>query len=145
MRRITRIVLHHSLTRDGQTVSWDAIRRYHVERRGWHDIGYQLGLELIGESYEVLWGRSWRQLGAHAIGANGDSLGFCWVGDYTEMPPPDGMIERGVSVLADLCATFGLRPETAIVGHRDVSPNRACPGAAFPLERIRAMVSGRPL
>ncbi len=145
MRQVDFLVNHHSLTKDGETVSWAAIRRHHVETRRWRDIGYHLGIELVGERYEVLWGRPWRRIGAHARGANRNSLGICWVGDFTRREPSDAMLEAGVSVLADLCSFLQLRPQDAIVGHKDVSKNRTCPGAAFPLERIRAMVATRPL
>lgn len=154
MRRIIRLIQHHSLTSDSKTVSWDAIRRWHTGqnpqspygfiRPALPDIGYHLGLERIGSHIEILWGRSWRQPGAHAIGANGDSLGICWVGNFTDAPPSDVMMEAGAMLNADLCAVFELRPEVAILGHHDVDERRLCPGAAFPLERLRDMVAGRP-
>lgn len=34
------IIIHHSLTKDSETVSWNAIRRFHVNENGWRAIGY---------------------------------------------------------------------------------------------------------
>ncbi len=34
------IIIHCSGTEDSETVSWSAIRRYHIYDNGWANIGY---------------------------------------------------------------------------------------------------------
>lgn len=139
MRSINRIVIHHSLTADSGTVSWDAIRKYHVDVNGWSDIGYHYGVELVGSRYEVFVGRPLRKQGSHAVGANRDSVGICLVGNFTLAAPPQPMMQLAAELCADICSVFGF-PAGKIFGHRDVSDNRACPGGAFPLEYLRSLV-----
>ena len=134
------IILHHSLTKDGQTVSWGAIRRYHVETNGWADIGYQLGLELIGDHYEILIGRMLDQVGAHTIGHNLDSIGICFVGNFDLAPPPPDQWALGVRLCHSLCHIFNISPDH-IYGHRDFAP-KSCPGTMFDLGRFRSEVGG---
>ena len=35
------IIIHHSATRDTDTISFDAIAEYHVGENGWDETGYQ--------------------------------------------------------------------------------------------------------
>ena len=43
------IIFHHSLTKDGTVVDWEAMRRYHEQVNGWSDIGYHYGIERVGK------------------------------------------------------------------------------------------------
>jgi hypothetical protein len=45
--KVQKLIIHHSLSKDGQTVDWNAIRRYHIQEKGWDDIGYHGGLSVL--------------------------------------------------------------------------------------------------
>lgn len=137
----THIMIHHSLTRDGQTVSWGAIRRYHVEHNGWDAIGYHYGVELVGDQYEVLLGRS--ELDAAAAcpqqQMNSRALHICCVGNFDEAPPTTPMLETLVQlVILPAMAEYGI-PVERIIGHHDIRPSKTCPGTQFDLEVVRKM------
>ena len=132
----SRIILHCSATEDGRVVDWQTIRRYHVQHRGWHDIGYHFGIERIGDDYEVLVGRMPTRQGAHTSGANHDSIGICFVGGFDETPPPAEQWRRGVELVAWLCAAYKINPGR-IYGHREFVAGKTCPGLAFDTERFR--------
>lgn len=130
------IILHHSLTKDGATVSWQAIRRYHMDPNGpykMRDIGYHFGIELINNQYEILVGRQLNETGAHTKGHN-DSIGICVVGnfDIEEMREP---AYNKLYDLVDGLTTVLNIPITNIKCHRDFAP-KSCPGVKFPYQRL---------
>ena len=137
-----KIIVHHSLTKDSGTVSWGAIRRYHVNTLGWIDIGYHARVELIesgGQSrHEALIGRNWGFQGAHTFGQNYDSLGICFVGNYDLEGPSGEMLEVGAKVIKMWLWLFGISPNE-IYGHRDFS-GKSCPGEKFNLGRLKAFL-----
>ena len=134
------IVLHHSLTRDGDTVSWDAIRRHHTDPNGppqyrMRDIGYHAGVEMIGGAYEVLFGRPLDWFGAHTVGANRTHLGFIFVGNFDGAPPEDDMLEVACErAIRPWMKAFGIGV-TDIRRHSDFAP-KTCPGRVFDLNRL---------
>ncbi len=125
-----RIILHHSLTSDSQTVSWNAIRKYHIETNGWKEIGYHAGLELVGDHYEIFTGRMMNEKGAHCEGQNYDSIGICFVGNFDISEPPPEQWNVGVKLVACLCDILSI-PPSMIFGHNDFNPAKSCPGTKF--------------
>jgi len=134
----TEIIVHHSLTEDSGTVSWAAIRRYHVKERGWFDIGYHAGVERAGDEYEILFGRPWDFIGAHCENHNRDSLGICFVGNFDIAPPPEAQIIVGVKVIKLWMRMFHIGPEK-IFPHSQFAA-KSCPGSKLDMEWFREMV-----
>lgn len=78
---VTKLIIHHSLTKDGQVADWGAIRKYHMEVNGWDDIGYHWGIERVGNGVVLQTGRPETMVGAHTKGMNDQSIGICVVGE----------------------------------------------------------------
>ncbi|MCD6544287.1 MAG: N-acetylmuramoyl-L-alanine amidase, partial [Flavobacteriaceae bacterium] len=97
----THIVVHHSA---GQTNSSDfaAVVRsywdYHVNSRGWADIGYNWLIDPNGIVYE---GRGDRIRGAHSPCMNAISTGICFIGNYEGSTQPSA---NGMQALKDMIA-----------------------------------------
>jgi len=138
-----KIIVHHSLTKDSQTVSWGAIRRYHTHTLMWRDIGYHAGVELVmsgGEpGFETLLGRMWDISGAHVRGQNYDSLGICFVGNYDKIPPKKPMLEMGAKVIALWLKLFDLSVDD-IYSHHYFNIHKSCPGKSFDMEQLKRFV-----
>jgi len=145
----THIMIHHSLTADGQEVSWGAIERYHRETDGWRDIGYHAGVEETGSAeklgdyrYQALIGRAVdEQASACPQGEmNRVALHVCCVGNYDLIVPPEGLVRVLVKrILLPWMREFSIPPDR-IVGHRDFNPAKSCPGKLFDLDMVRRLV-----
>lgn len=135
------IVIHHSLTEDGQTVSWGAIRKYHLGL-GWKDVGYHYGIELVGDSYEIFKGRMDDEPGAHCIGYNVDSIGICLVGNFDCQPPDEPQLVSLRKLCRSLMGIYGIKIEN-IMGHWETYEKRgrpiakSCPGIKFHMPEFR--------
>jgi hypothetical protein len=143
------IIIHHSATADGRTFSWDAIRQYHIKERGWVDVGYHVGVELIGERYEALFGRMLDEEGAHCKegGMNQLGIGVCLVGNFDADPPGEAALEKLRDIVRWLMRQFEI-PARNVLGHREIGMRagydwqkgqyKSCPGGQFNMEEFRA-------
>jgi len=137
------LIVHHSLTKDGQTVSASAIRKYHVETNGWQDVGYHLLCELVGDHYEMLVGRplSAKAAAAPQYNANERGIHVCFVGNFDEAAPEEAMLRFAAPHLAHICYLAGISVDAShVLGHRDVNPHKSCPGTQFSLNRLIALM-----
>jgi N-acetylmuramoyl-L-alanine amidase len=127
MRKITEIVIHCSGTKPNVDAGADEIRQWHVQGRGWPDIGYHL---VIRRSGLIETGRPIEQIGAHVTGRNANSIGLCLVGGLGEngQPTADFTPEQWAALKAKLLELKAAYPEAGILGHRDFpGVTKACP------------------
>jgi len=138
------IILHHSLTKDSETVSWQAIRDWHINHGKYREIGYHFGLELVQSHghikprYEILVGRMPNDSGAHCkqMGMNRQSLGICFVGNFDETKPPHEMWVMGLKFVRSLMDVFSI-DRKSVLGHRELCDYKSCPGFYFNLNKFR--------
>jgi len=142
--RKTSVVLHHSLTKDSGTVSWGAIRRYHTTPKpqgmGMLAIGYQYGIDLVGDAYETMVGRMEEETAAAAPGANQNGIHICLVGNFDVEPVPAAQMKSAVTLAASICRRWQIQP-SQIFGHRDFNAAKSCPGNLVDLKQFRADVA----
>jgi hypothetical protein len=158
-------VVHHSVSPNGYSPSQvpsvlRGIQAYHMDGRGWDDIGYNFVVDRYGGIWEGRGGGAERPVvGAHASGFNTGSVGVMVLGDFTSAQPTSASIQSAGTVIgwklalhdADPSGTVsfvsGGGPKYAagttvnlprVVGHRDVG-STACPGhVADQLGSVRA-------
>lgn len=125
-RKIDKIIVHCSATREGQHIDVDTIRDWHVNGRGWSDIGYHYVIYLDGTVHP---GRPIERAGAHTKGQNANSIGICYIGGVetdgktpkdTRTPEQKVALDNLLFVLTDIFA------KATIHGHNEFAA-KACP------------------
>jgi len=126
MRSINEIIVHCSATREGQHIPVETIKKWHVEGRGWTDIGYHFYVELNGT---IKKGRDIDKSGAHTKGHNRNSIGICYCGGVESdgKTPKDTRTEiQKESLLHVLKTLMAMFPLATIYSHNEFA-NKACP------------------
>lgn len=150
--------IHHAAARQPTTVAEEmeelrAEQAYHMDARGWNDIGYSFSVGPSGRIYEC---RA-DFIGAHTSGHNADGFGICFQGSYETTVPTPAATLAAASLLVHLERVGALSHGYTILGHRDVFAT-ACPGqmlynnlpqlrqlAAALTQEITAMPDNTPL
>lgn len=127
---ISRIVIHHSGTRDGSPQDF---ARYHVLHCGWPGIGYHF---VIGKRGEVWKTNDLTAVSYHAKGANADSIGICLVGNFSRETPQEAQLAALRWLIGRI--QEDLKPAPGAVLHREIKGSRtSCPGLLFTRDMLR--------
>jgi hypothetical protein len=148
--------VHHtagtnSYDRDDVPAIIRGIYAYHVNGRGWRDIGYNFLVDKFGRTWEGRYGGAHLPvIGAHTANYNGSSVGVAVLGTYTSKVPESAVLTAYARVFAWKFGVNGVNPNgmVAYPGERtlpSISGHRAaaatdCPGEelALRLAEIRA-------
>jgi peptidoglycan hydrolase-like protein with peptidoglycan-binding domain len=100
-----------------------AIQNYHMDSRGWDDIGYNFLVDTAGRVYV---GRGFDVLGAHASGHNRTHIGVCFIGSDGQAT---SAAKRAIAALYEAASSRAGRTLTKTF-HGGLSGNATlCPGA----------------
>lgn len=112
------VTLHYSSGPTSQTPR--QIQDFHMDGRGWSDVGYNFLVDKNGVAYE---GRGWTVVGAHAAPRNTEGIGICYIGG-------DGMTDAAKRTVVELYDEACRRAGRTLArkGHRDIN-STSCPGS----------------
>jgi N-acetyl-anhydromuramyl-L-alanine amidase AmpD len=122
---VDRVFLHCSASSKPEHDDISVIRRWHVEERGWSDVGYHYFIKFDGTIQE---GRPLRRIPAAQQGHNRGSIAICLHGRTT-----DDFTTAQFDALRRLCRAIGQAYDGQVTfhGHCEVDHNKRCPVFAY--------------
>ena len=130
MRGVSKITVHH----EGWKAVWfsdrnttaqriDHIRRYHVDDRGWGDIGYHYILDRAGRIWE---GRPIQYQGAHVSNNNEHNIGVLVLGNFEKQSPSSAQLKTLYRTTQGLASQYRVK-RAMVLSHQEINPT-TCPG-----------------
>jgi N-acetylmuramoyl-L-alanine amidase len=124
MAIIKKVIIHCADTPADMDVGVDEIRRWHVEERGWSDVGYHWVIRRDGS---VEKGRDESVTGAHVRGHNTGSIGICLLGGAGgECNFSSAQWSALDTLVTNILARYRLTGAD-VYGHRDFDKGKQCP------------------
>jgi N-acetylmuramoyl-L-alanine amidase len=126
------MTIHHTAATLGDNSNAPARLRqhqhYHQQTQGWIDIAYHISVDRKGNLYEL---RNPELVGdtATSYDPSGHFLVVC-EGNFDQEPVSEEQLNGAALAFAWAATRYGI-PTSTLQGHRDASPDTACPGASL--------------
>lgn len=145
-------IVHHTVSTSGSDTAATirAIWQFHSITNGWGDIGYNYLVDTEGNIFQGRYfdpndARTLKGdvVGGHALDHNRGTVGVAAIGDFSNVTPPDKMLDSIANIIAFRAADYGFNPSGIgpngpnVIGHREVN-STACPGAKL-FERLQTI------
>ena len=136
-RVVNTVFLHCSASDNPKHDDISVIRKWHVEERGWSDVGYHYFITKEGEVQE---GRDLEKIPAAQKGFNKGSIAICLHGLLLE-----NFTEEQFDALRQLCSEINEAYDGNITfhGHREVNPRKSCP--VFDVDEVLGLDENKKL
>ncbi|XP_048733651.2 peptidoglycan recognition protein-like [Ostrea edulis] len=102
--------------------SVQAYQDFHMDTKGWDNIGYNF---LIGEDGNAYEGRGPDSIGAHTLGYNAFSIGICFIGNYNLRLPNPKALDTSKRLIKWLVESGKIPENYTLKGHRDLRPTES--------------------
>lgn len=155
----TRFAVHHTVTPPSASSGYETrirgIQSYHIDTRGWCDIGYHFVVTTDGTVWE---GREASRLGTHVGGHNPGNIGVSFIGcfhpgdatceqaGWGPVDAPQVMIDAAGHFMAVLAHHYGITVTADnMLGHKDhAGASTTCPGDSVDaqMNHLRALAAG---
>ena len=120
-----RIIVHHAAI---SNCTPEQIHQWHLDK-GWSGAGYHFFVKKDGSIYSL---RPEDKVGAHAYGANSDSIGMCAEGDFTKETMSDKQLSAMVELIKYIENKYSIK---TIEKHSQVNAT-TCPAGGFPFDKM---------
>jgi hypothetical protein len=150
-----KVIVHHTWSPTAAQYrglsTWEGIRKYHMEERGWSDIAYHVGVAknqiwLLRDTDGGGHKGYMKAAGAHCIGYNNNSMGIVLIGNFDEEDPMVWGYETLAWAVAKFIQEVGSDADD-VYFHRQFA-NKTCPGTRMNLNRFRQdvdeLLGGQP-
>ncbi|XP_071131416.1 peptidoglycan-recognition protein SC2-like isoform X1 [Mytilus edulis] len=126
---VPKMFIHHTVTNPCSSFSecisrMKQIQNYHMDNRGYADVGYSF---LVGEDGKVYEGRGWSRVGAHTEGYNSVGFGISFIGNFMTLEPNTVALNAAKALIQCGINNGKISTSYKLYGHRDTK-STDCPG-----------------
>jgi N-acetylmuramoyl-L-alanine amidase/FG-GAP-like repeat len=140
--RLQLAVMHHTAGTNSYSAAdvpalLRGVQAFHMDARGWDDIGYNFAVDRFGRVWEARAGGTTRAvIGAHAAGFNTTSTGVVVLGNFETASPTSAAVNAVARVMAWKFAVHDVDPRRPVAFRAGEGSPRYPPGTVVTLNRI---------